>query len=373
MADLECDEESACRSGKLTSEEQSLKDRIVRQIRMDGPMPVSAYMQACLHDPVHGYYASRPGLGTDFTTAPEISQMFGELIGGWIAYEWQEMGAPQKASLVELGPGRGTLMADALRAIRTWPAAKALDVHLLEASPPLREVQAARLSEATPRFLTWLDDIPPGPFLIIANEFLDCLPARQFVRDGGIWREQVVGAGPDGDLVFGLDASEHDMQGVQAAQAAAMVEVQPGLDGIVATLAARVRVGDPFRALFIDYGPDDRAPGDSLRAYHAGRQVPPLAMPGDADLTVDVDFGRLARLAASAGLDVAGPLTQRAFLAAIGIQERLTTLSRSAPDEAPRLYEGARCLVDPDEMGARFKVICLSSPGLPLPAGFAAI
>lgn len=335
-------------------------------------MPVSAFMQACLHDPVQGYYATRPGLGTDFTTAPDISQMFGELIGGWIAYEWQEMGAPQRASLIELGPGRGTLMADALRAIRTWPAAQALDVHLLEASPALREVQAARLSDATPRFLISLDDIPPGPFLMVANEFLDCLPARQFVRDGKTWREQVVGLDPDGDLVFGLDASDHDLQGLLAGQATAIAEVQPGLDGIVTMLASRARDGDPFRALFVDYGPDDRAPGDSLRAYHAGRQVPPLAMPGEADLTVDVDFGRLARLAASAGLDVAGPVTQRAFLAALGIQERLTRLARSAPDEAPRLYEGARRLVDPGEMGTRFKAICLSSPGLPPAAGFAA-
>ncbi|MEO1100996.1 MAG: SAM-dependent methyltransferase [Pseudomonadota bacterium] len=347
----------------------SLKDRLAGMISATGPIPVSAYMTHCLHDPVDGYYATRPGLGADFTTAPEISQIFGELIGGWAAQEWLAIGIPDELSLVEIGPGRGVLMADAMRSTallsRFHPA---LRLQLIEASPALQRIQADRLSAFEPVFREGLADVPAGHTLIIANEYLDCLPARQFVKDAGEWRERVVGLGPDGELAFGLavDRAPQDFGMDQRVS----VEIQPGLETLIDELKARAEAGDVFRALFIDYGPDTAAPGDSLRAYQAGKQVSPLAAPGLSDLTVDVDFARLKRLAQSAGLQVDGPVTQSGFLGALGIQQRLDILIKAQPDEAEAVFRAANTLVDPSEMGARFKVICLSSQGLPPPAGF---
>lgn len=347
----------------------SLKDRLAGMISATGPMPVSAYMTHCLHDPVDGYYATRPGLGADFTTAPETSQIFGELIGLWAAHEWRAMGAPDELSLVELGPGRGVMMADAMRATARLPGFHpATRLHLIEASPALQRVQADRLSAFEPVFRDALTSMPTGHTIILANEYLDCLPARQFVEESGEWRERVVGLGQSGELAFGL-AVDRAPQDVADAGGGA-VEVQPGLEMLIDDLKARADAGDTFRALFIDYGPDTAAPGDSLRAYQAGEQVSPLAAPGLSDLTVDVDFGRLKRLARGAGLEVAGPVTQGAFLGALGIQQRLNTLIKTQPDSAEALFKGTNTLVDPSEMGARFKVICLSSQGLPPPAGF---
>ncbi|MEO0982415.1 MAG: SAM-dependent methyltransferase [Pseudomonadota bacterium] len=331
-------------------------------------MTVSAYMRACLHDPLHGYYATRPGLGADFTTAPEISQVFGELIGLWAAHEWRAIGAPEAFSLVELGPGRGTMMADALRATAAAPGfQESLRLNLVEASPALRAAQAERLHPHAPIFKDSLAEVAPGATLILANEFLDCLPARQFVEDAGVWRERVVGLDEVGELAFGLAVDQPP--GDVATRATAALEVQPGLDTLVENLKRRSDAGNVFRALFIDYGPSDHAPGDTLRAYRRGAQERPLACPGEADLTVDVDFGRLRRLAEAAGLSVAGPVEQGAFLQALGAQARLDALIKSNPADPDRLFDGVRKLVDPAEMGARFKAICLSSPGLPAPAG----
>ena len=369
MVHLECHEDQTGRSGELSA----LKDRLVRQIRADGPLPVSSYMQTCLHDPAHGYYATRPGLGTDFTTAPEISQMFGELLGAWAAHERASLGGAERPSLVELGPGRGTLMADALRVLGRLPHQNAIDLHLIEASPALRQLQSERLSAWEPAHQASLGTVPVGRTVILANEFLDCLPVRQFVQAGGIWRERLVGASPQGDLMFGLDGSSTDPAALGASvstQADQAFEVQPGLDGLVALLKTRAAEGDRFRALFIDYGPDTHAPVDTLRAYRAGEQVDPLASPGEADLTADVDFARLKRLAEASGLSVAGPVTQGAFLGALGLQARLDVLIKSAPEQADDQFARAARLVDPTEMGTRFKVICLSSPGLADPAGF---
>jgi len=345
----------------------SLKARLVATIGADGPLPVSVFMTLCLHDPELGYYATGAGLGRDFITAPETTQAFGELLGLWSVHEWQAMGAPEQLGWVELGPGRGTLMADALRATAGHPGFRAAaSLALVEASPALREVQAGRLGGPGVRLrhVAGLEAVPAGPALILANEFLDCLPARQFVRDGGTWRERVVGLGADGGLAFGLAA---DTAPEAPASTGETVEVQPGLETLVATLAARA---GPFRALFIDYGPEDGPPGDTLRAYRDGRQVDPLAAPGTCDLTVDVDFGRLARLARAAELDVHGPLAQGAFLMALGLQQRLDALIAANPGLGEALHAAARRLVDPAEMGTRFKAICLSSPGLPAPAGF---
>ncbi len=344
----------------------SLQARLQALIATEGPIPVSTFMTLCLHDPAEGYYATRPGLGRDFITAPETSQLFGELLGLWLAHEWDAMGRPEPVILAEAGPGRGTLMADALRAISVAKPALlgAMDVCLIEASVPLRALQAETLAACAPRHAATLDAIGDGPLLLIANEFLDCLPARQFLHDARAWHERVIGLDADGRLAFGLAADRAPPAGARASRA---LDLQPALETLVAGLAVRKA---PLRALFIDYGPAGAAPGDTLRAYRGGAQVDPLSEPGHADLTVDVDFARFARLAAAAGLDVAGPLGQGPVLGALGIQARLDRLVAAHPGEAEALFAGARRLVDPAEMGARFKAIALSSPGLPPPAGF---
>jgi len=338
-------------------------------IRADGPMPVSAYMNTCLHDPKHGYYATRPGLGTDFITAPEISQVFGELLGLWGAHEWQVMGTPTALNLIELGPGRGTLMADALRASRSVPGFHdSLSLNLVEASPALQAVQASQLADYASTFTPDLNSIPTGHTIILANEYLDCLPARQFVQDGGDWCERVVGLDTNGELVFGL-ATDRAPQEIASAGGTAL-ELQPGLDVIIDQLKQRAEAGDVFRALLIDYGPADSAPADTLRAYKSGEQVHPLAAPGECDLTVDVDFARLKRLAEAADLSVHGPVPQGRFLLSLGAEARLNTLAKAQPEQADTLYQGIQKLVDPNQMGSRFKAICISSNGLPAPAGF---
>ncbi len=345
----------------------SLKKRLIEMIRANGPLPVSVYMQLCLHDPEEGYYAVRPGLGTDFITAPEISQIFGELLGLWAAHEWQAMGSPSNVNLIEFGPGRGTLMADAIRAVRGAPFYSALSLNLIEPSPALRNAQTEQLGEVSPRFASELSDIPAGHSIILANEYLDCLPARQFVMSNGEWRERVVGVDEHGALTFGMSA---DRAPNTPANTTGTAELQPGLELLVDQLKRRREAGGIFRALFIDYGTVDGSPGDTLRAYKNGQQLHPLAEPGGTDLTVDVDFARLHSLAEKAGLDVAGPISQGGFLMRLGVEERMQALIDANPNGAEDLYKGARKLVDPSEMGERFKVICLSTPGLPMPAGF---
>ena len=346
----------------------TIEDRLVRLIETGGPIPLSTYMQIALHDPQAGYYAARPGIGRDFITAPETSQLFGELLGLWLVHEWRAMGAPAKFNLVEIGPGRGQLMLDALRAAGAAGGnafADAMQLVFVEPSPVLATILRALFEPSQPVFAPTLAEVAPGPMLLVANEYLDCLPARQFRKVGETWRECVVGLDA-GKLAFGLAADEPNAP-LGAAFGSNVVEVQTGLDLVVADLVSRPA---PMRALFIDYGPDNKAPGDTLRAYREGRQVSPLEAPGVCDLTVDVDFGRLARLAGSAGLDVAGPAPQGLFLLGLGAQARLNQLVASDPDNADKVYEAARKLIDPNEMGARFKAICLSSAGLAKPAGF---
>jgi NADH dehydrogenase [ubiquinone] 1 alpha subcomplex assembly factor 7 len=332
-----------------------LAQRIRDSIRAGGPMPVSLYMLMCLHDPQHGYYATRPALNVDFTTAPETSQIFGELLGLWAAHEWLQMGSPAEVRLVELGPGRGVMMADMLRAGRAVPGfVDAIRIGLVEASPALRSEQQNRLVGRKVEFFHDLDEVPPGPAIIVANEFLDCLAIRQYMRDGNGWRERAIGLGADDKLVFGV--------GLQ-------VEYAPGLEALIEMIARRFR-SDPGRALIIDYGPEDRSPGDTLRAYQRGKQVDPLADPGACDLTADVDFPRLRRLALSEGLTVHGPMRQGYFLTRLGAWERSKILGASNPARAAEIAAGVTKLTAPEDMGARFKVVCLAPHGAPPPAGF---
>jgi NADH dehydrogenase [ubiquinone] 1 alpha subcomplex assembly factor 7 len=350
----------------------TLKERLIRLIETGGPIPVSTYMQLALHDRQDGYYATRPGLGTDFITAPETSQVFGELLGLWAVHEWRAMGAPDAFCLVEIGPGRGVLMQDALRMAFVAggrPFADAMQLYLVEPSPALRDVQVERLAIYEPQFAEQASEVPELPTIILANEYLDCLPARQFRRDGEAWRECVVGLDAGGALAFGLAADGRAAPDGTAA-AAACIEVQTGLDILVAELATRAGKGAPLHALFIDYGPSDAAPGDSLRAFQQGKQVSPLHAPGETDLTVDVDFGRLKRLATGAGLAVHGPAPQGMFLLGLGAQARLNQLVKANEDDAEAIFNAAQRLIDPKDMGERFKVICISSQGLPRPAGF---
>lgn len=326
-----------------------------------GPISVATYMDLCLHDRRHGYYATRPGLGTDFITAPEISQIFGELLGLWAANAWQEIGAPDRVTLVEVGPGRGTLMIDALRAARTVPGFdRAIDLHFVEPSPVLRTALAERFAERSPVFLSDLQDLPTAaPVLLIANEWLDCLPVQQFIRIGEAWHERVIGLSAQADLTFGLNPEPLPAELASHADQAEL-EIQPGLKTLAATLS-KLFDETSGRALLIDYGPSEDTPGDTLRAYQKGAQIDPLAAPGQSDLTCDVDFGRLSRLAATCGLNVEPTISQSQFLLSLGAEQRLNQLARQNPQDADELYAGIRKLVDPAEMGHRFQVLQIAS------------
>ena len=347
-----------------------LKKRIVEMIRLDGPMPVSLYMLTCLHDPRDGYYATRPGFNADFTTAPETSQVFGELLGLWAAHEWIKLGSPRKFWFVELGPGRGAMMADMMRAAASVTGFRdAAQIALVEASPALRQQQKAALAGEAVEHFGGLGDVPPGPALIIANEFLDCLPIRQYVREGNGWRERRVGLDTYTfeDIAFGLGPpAELPANLIPVGDS---VEIAPGIETLVELVAQRFR-SEAGRALFIDYGPDTQSPGDTLRAYKSGQQVSPLAAPGESDLTADVDFPRLARLAQTQGLAVHGPLAQGYFLTRLGIKERAVSLAKANPARTDEIAAAMQKLVQPDQMGARFKAICLSPTGAEPPPGF---
>lgn len=350
----------------------SLKSKLLKQIAADGPLNVAAYMAACLYDTEYGYYARGAGLGSDFTTSPEISQVFGELMGLWAAHEWIVLGRPDPFLFVEMGPGRGVLMADALRATKGVAGFhKAMHLALVETSPELKKEQAERLSEYAPGHFRRLEDIPEGAMILLSNELLDCFPARQFARSRDGWRERAIGSDGLDALSLGLTEVIQPPfdDTVDLSEDPILVEIQPGLDALVAEVARRA-AKDKVRALFVDYGTDRRPPGDSLRAFYQGRQVDPLALPGLSDLTVDVDFPRLKRLAEAAGLGASSIIPQGGFLMRLGAQTRLNSLVEANPEQGEALFEGVRRLIDPGDMGERFKAICLSSRDLPQPVGF---
>ncbi len=343
---------------------QKLKDHI----RDNGPMTVAEFMAACLYDPQHGYYATRPSIGgdkADFLTAPESSQMFGELIGLWCAYEWDALGKPA-FNWIELGPGRGVLMQDALRATQHVPGMHDnSNIVFVEMSAPLREAQAERVPDA--EWAVRLEDAPPGSSFIIGNEFLDCLPIRQFVRGEDGWHEKLVGMTEAEQLTFGLSAPLPAPDGEE--ETGTVREIAPALESVIYEIERRLHEA-PGRALFIDYGYVRPEGADTLQALQIHKHVDPLAAPGEADLTAHVDFARVAHLADQAGLQVHGPITQAAFLRGLGIEVRANALINANPAHAERLLRELKRLTDPEQMGTLFKVICLSSPNLPAPAGF---
>lgn len=355
-----------------------LTDKIAGRIRAEGPLTIAAYMAMALHDPNEGYYASRGPIGADgdFTTAPEISQIFGELIGLWCAELWQHLGRPDPVILAELGPGRGVLIGDLLRAAGAVPEFRhALRLHLVEASPALRSEQERRLGEVRPVWVEQVGDLSDGPLLLIANEFLDALPIRQFVRGTRGWSERMIGLDPAGNLVF-ANGPESRAAGLlvperlRCSAPGTIAEICPAALAIAGSLGARL-ARRPGAALFIDYGDGPKAPGPSLRAVQRHRPVSPLAAPGAADLSADVDFGAFMEAARIGGADAYGPVRQGRFLADLGAGLRLRALcSRASPTQRRALESGLRRLLDPEEMGDLFKAVALVSPGLPRPPGF---
>lgn len=351
-----------------------LASRIAAMIAEEGPIGIDRFMAICLADPEHGYYMRRDPFGAegDFVTAPEISQMFGELIGLWAAEVWRLMGRPDPVLLVELGPGRGTLMADALRAAARVPGFRAaLRLHLVEASPVLRERQRQTLAAHAPVWHADLADMPDGPAIVIANEFLDALPIRQFVRAGGRWHERLVGLGPDGALCFGLAPESQPALGMSAPEGSVM-ELAPAALAVTAELSARLaRHGGA--ALFIDYG-HTGGMGDTLQALRRHAPVDPLTHCGEADLTAHVNFAAVAQAARRVGAATQGPVTQGELLAALGIEARANALLAKADDsQAEAILAAATRLTDmrPTGMGALFKALAIADPALPLLPGFA--
>ena len=332
-----------------------------RQIALDGPLSVADYMAICLQHPEHGYYITRDPFGAagDFTTAPEISQMFGEMLGLALAQVWMDQGAGPMV-LAELGPGRGTLMADILRVTAAVPGFHAaMDVHLVETSPVLRARQRETLAG---RAVTWCDvvaDLPAGPLLLVANEFFDALPIRQFVRGRLGWLERRIGWS-DGHLAFGLgaEAPQATLDTLFAGVAeGTLVEWCPVAAPIMAEISGRLAKGGA--AIIIDYGSADGT-GDTLQALRSNAMVDPLATPGEADLTAHVNFGHLAW---AAGL----PSTledQGAFLELLGITARARQLAARDPTAAAAAH---RRLTHPEEMGTLFKVLGMSARPGPLP------
>jgi NADH dehydrogenase [ubiquinone] 1 alpha subcomplex assembly factor 7 len=348
----------------------SLLDRLKAQIAQDGPIGVPEFFTRCLHDPRDGYYATRPDLGAggDFITAPLVSQMFGELIGLWAIETWTRLGRPAPFRLVEMGPGDGTLMSDLLRAGKLAPDfLAAAQVWLVEVSGPLRARQAAKLGD-TPRWAGRLDEVPGGaPMILVANELLDCLPARQFVRTEGGWAA----------LAFGLRALSAQRpstgfagppppEGEESLPPGAVLESSPAQAALASDIAHRL-VTDGGAALLIDYGRDRPEAGDTLQAIQDHTKVDPLATAGLADLTVWADFPAVVDAARAAGAKAGPVITQAAFLTALGIEARAEALSAARPDRAGQVARQLDRLVGKAQMGALFKVACLCAPDLSPP------
>ena len=349
---------------------------IIRQrIAETGPITLADYMGLALGHPDHGYYVKARPIGRegDFVTAPEVSQMFGELIGAWALDLWQRSIAPAPLVLAEAGPGRGTLMADMIRTARLLPdAARSLTVHLVETSRTLRAEQERRLADLAP--VTWHDNpatLPDAPMILIANEFLDALPIRQFVRKAGHWHEVMVTVAED-SLGFTTSPLPADPKLIPAslrdAPEGTVAEIAPAAERAVADIADRIARLDGA-ALFIDYGHAGHAVGDTFQAVSGHAFADPLARPGEVDLTAHVDFAAVAEAARTAGAATHGPVTQGAFLAALGLHQRATILKRNG---APGIEEAVHRLADRAEMGDLFKVLAITAPDADPPAGFAA-
>ncbi|MGI8526323.1 MAG: class I SAM-dependent methyltransferase [Pseudolabrys sp.] len=358
-----------------------LEAEIRRRIAAAGPMPVAEYMALCLADPEHGYYVTRQPFGPtgDFVTAPEISQMFGELIGLWMAGVWQQAGSPENVRIVELGPGRGTLMKDAMRAAQAAPAfRKAAVLHFVEVSPMLRAQQEQTIA-ATGMPANWhdtLDEVPAGPLIVIANEFFDALPVCQAVKAGDEWRLRTVAVSEDDKLVFKVAAEPIPQfartvpQMVRAAGDGAIFEWRA--DTVAMELGRRI-AREPSAALVIDYGHAESAPGDTFQAVGRHGFADPLSEPGAVDLTAHVDFEALMSTVESMGAKAFGPLTQADFLRRLGIETRAQALKSGAAQAKAHDVDVALARLTGHGrtgMGQLFKAVAFAHPKIGTPPGF---
>jgi NADH dehydrogenase [ubiquinone] 1 alpha subcomplex assembly factor 7 len=343
--------------------ETPLSRIIAAEIRENGPMPLDRYMALCLGHPIHGYYLTRDPFGVegDFTTAPEISQMFGELVGVWCVTAFQAMGAPAQFHLVELGPGRGTLMADLLRAAAKVPEFRqGAHIHLVETSPLLRRIQHRTLGEQ-PAWHDAFASVPRGPMILIANEFFDALPVRQFERRDGKWFERRVGLSAGGRLVMGLAQT---IETLPDAPDGAIIESAPDRTALAHEIGVRLSAL-PGSALIIDYGHAASGSGDTVQAVRKHEFTGLLEAPGEADITAHVDFEALRIAFQRTGCGVHGPIAQGQFLHSLGIELRAERLGEDARLAAERL-------ANEDQMGDLFKVMAVTSAGFPAPYPFGA-
>ena len=357
-----------------------LEIEIRRIIRIAGPMPVAKYMELCLAHPQHGYYATRDPFGAagDFTTAPEISQMFGELIGLWAASVWQCMGEPNRINLVELGPGRGTMMADMLRAANILPAFdEAIAVQLVESSPSLRERQREKLAD-TGKSIVWHDtlaDVSTAPAIYLANEFFDALPIRQAIKQTGGWHERTIEIAPDDTLKFGFDprtltAFEETIP--PSARDAAIGAIFEWQSPLIAIELGR-RISRHGAALIIDYGHMHSAVGETLQAVRAHKYASPLAAPGNADLSAHVDFEALSAAIGSVGTRIEAPVDHGTFLRRLGIATRAGALKAKSDAKETAVIDAALERLTSSEktgMGRLFKALGVAHRALPVLPGF---
>ena len=359
-----------------------LKQRLIERIKSDGPITVAEYMTLCLLDPIDGYYPTRDPLGSDgdFITAPEISQMFGEVLGLWVIQSWEDLGSPKNINIVELGPGRGIMMADMLRVAKLSPDfLNAITVTLIEASAALEAVQAKTLADVSVpvRWIKDLSELSEGPMILIGNEYLDCLPIRQFIQQDPFagragWHERVVSLNKDEGLEFALSPAPINKQ-LQAslpetqkdARKDQLLEISQSTQLLLSELKDRFDK-NPGRALFIDYGPEETEFGDTLQALKRHKKIGVFDAPGDCDLTARVDFGTIKEFAENINLAVTAPIAQNQLLSRLGIEVRAVTLSKSNPSSKAKLTRQLERLMNHDQMGHLFKAICFQSKSLPL-------
>lgn len=368
-------------AARAKSVENDLLDIIKRRIREDGEISVAEYMELCLSHPEFGYYSTGKnvlGRAGDFTTSPEISQVFGELIGLWCAHLWKKMGAPNKISLVELGPGRGTLMADALRAVKV--AQHFLDaarLHLVEINPALREAQREKLSAHNPTWHADLENLPKAPAIFIANEFFDAIPTEQIIFDGQSWRQRGIKQQQGhAALEFTLMGDEIDVGGIEdflpdtPPREGDVLEFSPAQIELLRKVCSHIK-SFGGTALLIDYGHLEAGFGDTLQALSNHQYADALQNPGAQDLTAHVNFHSLMKIAEQAGLHTM-ETTQGRFLENLGIKARLHKL-QAGKDEtlAQNLAAGVERLIAMDGMGSLFKVMAIYHPAQEKPEGFA--
>ncbi|MEN2494265.1 MAG: hypothetical protein TECD_00156 [Hyphomicrobiaceae bacterium hypho_1] len=360
-----------------------LATQLIESIKRSGPISVAQYVEACLKDPKFGYYihSSAIGSASDFITSPEISQVFGELIGVWCTVVWNQMGKPKKLNLLELGPGRGTLMSDIMRTFAKSTEFQAhINLHLLESNNFLRRQQEDILKNKAPSLTHYKNTksiceaalLTDAPWIVIGNEFLDTFSVNQFIAQQNFWHERTVKCTSDNRLEFaiGKPAVPHFDIDFNASSIpdGEILETLPAIETIILPLLKTLMENAPLAVLLIDYGHESTGFGDTLQAIRAHRYEHPLTSPGQADLTTQVDFSQISRVLRRSGLIPHSILTQAEFLGRLGVVERTSQLMSNNPKQASVLETATTRLIAPNGMGTRFKALALSSPKLhPLP------